>query len=969
MPKAYRYAALLFLSFACISTNAYDSVASGASNSSWAAPSPAPSTLTCHSRTINYITHSLPQQCLKTSWTSGNTITAGARSQTTAASHDATILTPGLVSQTYDQALGESTAVHSTHSARATTIEAIGSTVLSDQTSSSSLKPSPTDNTNPLPSVTANSDSEGDSPLDNANFLSFEDWKKQNLAKAGQSAENVGKRRPGSEGQEVQRRPGNINNALDSLGEDSEIELDFGGFVSSGNAEESIPSRGREAKDGRRTSGEDGEGKQGSALPGAMSRSKDAGKTCKERFNYASFDCAATVLKTNPQCKGSSSVLVENKDSYMLNECSADNKFFIVELCGDILIDTIVLANFEFFSSMFRTFRLSVSDRYPVKLDKWKELGTFEARNSREVQPFLVKNPLIWARYLRIEFLTHYGNEYYCPVSLLRVHGTTMMEEFRHQEEVARAEEEEYEDDSLEIRTKGHELVPEAMTVENNIKDALRVEAEATASAPNAGNGSAETTPGPSSSSVLSQDGTQRKSDEESDDSANVIDAYDEEQPESKALLLPFNASNIVCYPIERKVMQAAVESTEPTIIGPAPSGEMLSRSCSQSEIHTLPLSSWSSSSAVAASSGVDVSITTTTPAFSSRSVTEAKDQSSTSNAVASTKTSSQTSQEAVKTSSSVTNSPHPNPTTQENFFKSIHKRLQLLEANSTLSLQYIEDQSRILRDAFAKVEKRQLAKTTTFLEHLNTTVLTELRGFRQQYDQIWQSTVIELESQREQSHREVVAISARLSILADEVIFQKRMSIVQSILILLCLGFVIFSRGAASSYLELPLVHSMVAKSHSTLRHPFESPSESPPSTRPNSSRREGNRFSIFGGHRRDPSEDSTNDGTRSLIIEYSPPTPTSDAGHSDASSAGRRSPSPTPSEGPENPEPSEEPHSSPTTVRGTGRLKRHSLSWPAHEFVDSGLLRPGASPDRTRKASHLQKSSEEPENDSSGG
>ena len=117
----------------------------------------------------------------------------------------------------------------------------------------------------------------------------------------------------------------------------------------------------------------------------------------------------------------------------MLSKCSAKNKFVIVELCSDILVDTIVLANYEFFSSIFRHFRISVSDRYPVKMEKWKDLGTFEARNTREVQAFLIENPLIWARYLRIEFLTHYGNEYYCPVSLLRVHGTTMMDEFRHQ--------------------------------------------------------------------------------------------------------------------------------------------------------------------------------------------------------------------------------------------------------------------------------------------------------------------------------------------------------------------------------------------------------------------------------------------------------------------------------------------------------------------------------------------------------
>ena len=39
--------------------------------------------------------------------------------------------------------------------------------------------------------------------------------------------------------------------------------------------------------------------------------------------------------------------------------------------------------------------------------------------------------PLIWARYSKIEIASHYGNEFYCPNSLVRVHGKTMMEEFK----------------------------------------------------------------------------------------------------------------------------------------------------------------------------------------------------------------------------------------------------------------------------------------------------------------------------------------------------------------------------------------------------------------------------------------------------------------------------------------------------------------------------------------------------------
>ncbi|KAM9904645.1 hypothetical protein OXX69_007475 [Metschnikowia pulcherrima] len=38
---------------------------------------------------------------------------------------------------------------------------------------------------------------------------------------------------------------------------------------------------------------------------------------------------------------------------------------------------------------------------------------------------------LIWAQYLKIEIVSHYGNEFYCPNSLVRVHGKTMMEEFK----------------------------------------------------------------------------------------------------------------------------------------------------------------------------------------------------------------------------------------------------------------------------------------------------------------------------------------------------------------------------------------------------------------------------------------------------------------------------------------------------------------------------------------------------------
>ena len=703
---------------------------------------------------------------------------------------------------------------------------------------------------------------ESDSPLDNANFLSFEEWKRQNLAKAGQSAEHLGAR--AGTGADQRRRPGGLNNALDSLGEDTEIEIDFGGFVDPANPPPTQSPQNHGAGHGSKD--ERSEDKSVDELSALRKRGKDAGKTCKERSNYASFDCASTVLKTNPECKGPTAILVENKDSYMLNICSAKNKFFIVELCDDILIDTVVLANFEFFSSMFRTFRVSVSDRYPVKLDKWRDLGTFEARNSREVQAFLVENPLIWARYLRIEFLTHFGNEYYCPVSLLRVHGTTMMEEFNHDVKGSRNDDD---SDSEAGDVEEGDLV-DSVPAHLVSADALKEKAQETLESAGAtSNGSSSSTTTSSvdlpSSTTLNMSVTTASSDRKLA-SLPGFTSYNS----SMAMQMAFsraspNDNKPVCDPEDRPN----------DAVPPLPALEHINQTEAIFEASSVVIAnqtpSYATFSTNANTTGSPESSKIVVPVVPDKAVSQDKSEP--------IRSSNQTSASTVRAQASSTQPANPNPTTQESFFKSVHKRLQLLESNSTLSLQYIEEQSRILRDAFSKVEKRQLGKTTTFLETLNTTVLTELRDFRHQYDQIWQSTVLELSSQREQSQHEVFALSARLSLLADEIVFQKRMAIVQFGLILLCLGLIIFSRPSSqATHLELPpVVQNAINKSSANLLRyapSFESPSNSPPSTRPSS------RYGLFRGlrHRSSPSEESQlDDGRKSPRIEYAPPTPTS--------------------------------------------------------------------------------------------
>lgn len=106
----------------------------------------------------------------------------------------------------------------------------------------------------------------------------------------------------------------------------------------------------------------------------------------QDRSNYALFECAAMVHRSSRQSKGASSILVEKKDRYMLTPCAADPKFVELELCDEIRIDTIVLGNFEFFSSMFKHFLIKVSVNYPGRADEWHDLGAFRARNIRGVQ-------------------------------------------------------------------------------------------------------------------------------------------------------------------------------------------------------------------------------------------------------------------------------------------------------------------------------------------------------------------------------------------------------------------------------------------------------------------------------------------------------------------------------------------------------------------------------------------------------
>lgn len=371
----------------------------------------------------------------------------------------------------------------------------------------------------------------------------------------------------------------------------------------------------------------------------------DEGRTRKYEFNYASSDCAATVVSTNSDAKGASAILKEIKDSYLMNKCTTPNKFVVIELCQDILVSRIVMGNFELFSSMFKSVKFSVSESFPVNTE-WKELGVFEAENIRDLQTFDIENPLIWARYLRIDMLSHYDNEFYCPISLVRVHGTTMIEEFKG-----------------------------------------------------------------SQGSHISQD---------------AHDSPGEDQPTLSKELLNYT-TELSRYEDECRVVFPYLELNE-----------FLKDINGTDKFCVVPLAMEEST-------------------ISAESTT-------------------------VKT-------------TQESILKTIVKRLSLLESNASLSLLYVEEQSKLLSNAFTNLEKRHASKFDSLIQKLNQTVTAQVSFLEATLNSIRSESKLLFQNHDSRTSTLLASVDEKNYTLMRELSFQRKIIAIDTFLILALLAYVIFTR------------------------------------------------------------------------------------------------------------------------------------------------------------------------------
>ena len=412
-----------------------------------------------------------------------------------------------------------------------------------------------------------------------------------------------------------------------------------------------------------------------------------------DRFNYASLDCSARVHTSHRSAKSASSILSSKRDRYMLSPCNSKEKQFVaVELCDDIRIDTVQLANFEFFSGVFKDFSVSVAKTYTTDVDGWTHVGTYKAKNVRGVQSFHPPTSLRdFYRYIRIDFETHYGNEYFCPVSLLRVYGLTHLEQWKWDiwETESRVKQAELQKDRKFPLSNGLPVDPiptQTVQIPVSLNDSINVQTD-------------------SSSMVSGMDPmaeylTVDKFSSHSISSSLLSIAVPESQTESTATLSSMEtAIPATSYSIDPSSHILDSPSTEVNAPSPSSNVNIPSSVVDQSQAYNVPISSSASHSPHQSSYDHDIPNNTNTsttvpshssplPTFSGTTTTMVAGPSSPSVAV---------------TQAAPFAAP---PTTRgvESIYSTIMNRLTAIESNHTLYTRYIDQQNSAIREVLKRL-------------------------------------------------------------------------------------------------------------------------------------------------------------------------------------------------------------------------------------------------------------------------
>lgn len=147
----------------------------------------------------------------------------------------------------------------------------------------------------------------------------------------------------------------------------------------------------------------------------------------KKLFNFASVDAGARVLAASEGTIGQKNVLDENRDKYALAPCRVNPRWVVIELSEKMVIHAVEVGHFEFYASAPLRVAVLGATVYPTA--SWRLLGSWAYRDSHAVQWFTLPASAL-VKYVRVVFLGSVGGEFYCPISIVRVYGKGLVDDF-----------------------------------------------------------------------------------------------------------------------------------------------------------------------------------------------------------------------------------------------------------------------------------------------------------------------------------------------------------------------------------------------------------------------------------------------------------------------------------------------------------------------------------------------------------
>jgi hypothetical protein len=126
--------------------------------------------------------------------------------------------------------------------------------------------------------------------------------------------------------------------------------------------------------------------------------------------------------------------------------------------------------------------------------------------------------------------------------------------------------------------------------------------------------------------------------------------------------------------------------------------------------------------------------------------------------------------------------------------------RILNLEQNATLSQRYLDDQNRMLNEVFETMEQKHREQLLQLVGQLNSTASLRIDTMKRRYERLYRMTARELEMTKNETAKELQELSHKLHIMADQVVFEKRLSLIQLILLISLFLFTAANKGTLST-------------------------------------------------------------------------------------------------------------------------------------------------------------------------